>query len=258
MTLTERLLTALSRPPGTPDYAEATQAWSLDNALTRLRWAFPDFDGLIRGRRVLDFGCGQGWQAVAMARLGAAAVLGVDINPATLDTARTLAAGQPDTAGRLGFAPDIPAERLGTFDVVLSKDSFEHFGDPEAILRRMRAALQPDGRLLITFGPPWYAPYGSHMHFFTKVPWVNLLFSERTVMAVRQRYRGDGARRYADVESGLNRMSVGRFERLIAGCGMTIERRWYWCVRGLNAVGRLPVLRELFITNVSCILRTSR
>ena len=83
----------------------------------------------------------------------------------------------------------------GGFDIVLSHNSMEHFGDPARILDVMKSALKPDGRLYITFGPPWYAPYGSHMHFFTRVPWVNLLFSERTVMAVRARYRNDADRK---------------------------------------------------------------
>lgn len=39
--------------------------------------------------------------------------------------------------------------------------------------------------LLITFGCPWLSPYGSHMHFFTKMPWINVFFSETTVMRVR-------------------------------------------------------------------------
>jgi hypothetical protein len=30
------------------------------------------------------------------------------------------------------------------------------------------------------------------MHFFTKVPWVNLLFSEKTVMTVSFRFKSDG------------------------------------------------------------------
>lgn len=258
MSLGERILAALSRDPAAGDYAEATQAWTLGNALTRLRWAFTGFDALIRDRVVLDFGCGQGWQALAMAKAGAASVLGVDSNPATLDTARALAAAHRDTAGRLAFAADIPAERRGTFDVVLSKDSMEHFADPAGVLARMRQALQPRGRVLITFGPPWFAPYGSHMHFFTRVPWVHLLFPQATVMRVRGRYRRDGAERYADVESGLNRMSVGKFERLIADAGLRVERRSYHCVRGLNFLGRLPLLRELFITNVSCVLTPGR
>lgn len=256
MSIGEWILGALSRETGAGDYTEARQAWTLENALTRLRWAFPDFDERIRGRSVLDFGCGQGWQSLAMAQAGAASVLGVDNNPATLDTARSLARAQaaPLPPDRLAFATDVPAERRGTFDVVLSKDSMEHFADPAAMLRLMRSALQPSGHVLITFGPPWYAPYGSHMHFFTRVPWVNLLFSEETVLRVRSRYRGDGARRYAEVESGLNQMSVRRFERLIAETGMHPVARNDYCVRGWSALGRIPLLRELFITNVSCVL----
>lgn len=253
-TLGERILLAWSRDPGAPDYAEARQTWDLHNALTRLRWAFPGFDELVRGRTVLDFGCGQGWQSLAMAKSGATSVLGVDINPATLETARTLAAGHPDVASRLAFAAHIPPDRVGTFDVVLSKDSMEHFADPRSVLERMAGALAPGGRLLITFGPPWFAPYGSHMHFFTRVPWVNLLFSEATVLRVRAKFRSDGAHRYADVESGLNQMSVGKFERLVAEAGLRVERRHHWCVRGLNVLGRVPLLRELFTTNVSCVL----
>ena len=142
----------------------------------------------------------------------------------------------------------------GTFDVILSSFTVEHFADPAGVLAEMRAALAPGGRLLVTFGPPWLAPSGSHMHFFTPVPWVHLLFAERTVMAVRARYRADGARRYEEVESGLNRMTVGRFERLAASAGLRMERRRYDCVKGIRVLGRAPLLRELFINNVACVL----
>src|SRR5437870_536463 len=104
MSIGERILGALSRDADTGDYRVATQTYTPDNALTHLRWAFPAFDELIRGSHVLDFGCGHGWQAVAMVRAGAASVLGVDSNLATLDTARALAAAHPDTGGRLSFA----------------------------------------------------------------------------------------------------------------------------------------------------------
>ena len=61
-----------------------------------------------------------------------------------------------------------------------------HFGDPAGVLDLMRGLVNVQGRLMITFGPPWLAPYGAHMHFFTKLPWVHLLFSEQTVLRVRE------------------------------------------------------------------------
>jgi SAM-dependent methyltransferase len=255
VTLGERLLLALSRDPDARDYGAAVQQWSLDNALDRLRWAFPDFDSRVRGRDVLDFGCGEGWQSLAMARLGAASVVGVDLNRTALDTGRRELARHPELEGRVTLAEAIPPQRRGGFDVVLSKDSMEHFGDPEGILREITAALRPDGRLLITFGPPWFAPYGSHMHFFTRVPWVQLWFSERTVLRVRGRFRHDGAQRYEDVESGLNRMSLAKFERLLERLNLRVEYRSYWCIRGINFLARLPLVRELAVTNVAVVLR---
>ena len=254
MTLGERILLALSRAPDADDYAAAVQAPGLDGALDNLRRRFPDLAERVRGRRVLDFGCGAGWQAAALSRLGAAFVLGVDTNERTLAGARESAAELGIGDDRLRYETRVPDDLRATFDVVVSQNAMEHFPDPAAILREMTAALAPGGRLLVTFGPPWYAPSGSHMHFFTRVPWVNLLFSERTVMAVRARFRDDGARRYEQVESGLNRMSLRRWERTVARSGLRMEARRYACVKGIDGLRHLPLLRELFVNNVSAVL----
>lgn len=254
MRIGERVLLAFSRPVDAPDLADAVDEPGVEHALDDLLRRFPDLPERVRGRRVLDFGCGAGRQAAALAHAGAAFVLGVESNPRTLHGARVLAAAEGIRPERLAFAPALPDEMLGGFDVVISRNSMEHFAEPGRVLALMRAALAPGGRLLVTFGPPWLAPSGSHMHFFTPLPWVHLLFAERTVMAVRARYRADGARRYEEVESGLNRMTVGRFERLAASAGLRMERRRYDCVKGIPILGRAPLLRELFINNVACVL----
>jgi hypothetical protein len=59
---------------------------------------------------------------------------------------------------------------------VFSKDSFEHFAEPEAIVERMIEVLQPDGRLVIGFDPLWKGPTVGHIDFMTKLPWAHLLF----------------------------------------------------------------------------------
>lgn len=253
MKIGERILVAFSRPPHAPDLDDATREPPLDHALDDLLRRFPDLRERIRGRRVLDFGCGAGRQAVALAHAGAARVIGVESNPATLRSARALAESEGLGPDRVAFAASA-GDVDGGFDIVLSKDSMEHFADPEAVLAEMAGALAPGGRLLVTFGPPWLAPSGSHMHFFTRVPWVHLLFAEDTVMAVRARYRADGARRYEEVESGLNRMTVRRFERMAAAAGLRMETRRYDCVKGMDVLGKPPLLRELFINNVACVL----
>lgn len=252
--LGERILLALSRDPGRSDYVDGTDPWTMENALEPLRRAFPDLRELVRGRRVLDFGCGQGWQSVALAREGASFVLGLDTNTRALERGREVAARAGLDEGRVRFSDTLPPELAGGFDVVISQNSMEHFSDPQGVLDQMRRAVHADGRVLISFGPPWFAPTGSHMHFFTRVPWVHLLFAERTVMAVRGRFRSDGATRYEEVESGLNRMSIAKFERTVRASRFRRERSSYRCVKGVNLLGRIPLARELFINQVDCVL----
>jgi len=129
----------------------------------------------------------------------------------------------------------------------------EHFDHPESILATWRHALRPSGKVYVTFGPPWYAPYGAHMHFFTKVPWVNIFFAEETVMRVRSRYRNDGATRYQDVQGGLGKMTVGRFERLVKHSGFRVEWSMRQTVKGLP-VSRVPLIRELLTNNIAAVL----
>jgi SAM-dependent methyltransferase len=161
----------------------------------------------IAGRVVIDFGCGEGNESVEMARAGAR-VIGVDIRESALETARA----QADRAGvadrcRFCFDPD---ERA---DVVVSIDSFEHFADPLGVLRRMYELLRPGGKVLASFGPTWLHPYGGHL--FSMFPWAHLLFSERALIRWRSDIRSDGATHFAEVEGGLNQMTIARFERLV-------------------------------------------
>lgn len=256
MTLGERILLRFSRDPQSADYSDAVDTASVQTALDGLRRAFPDLNELVAGANVVDFGCGAGWQSVALAHCGTARVLGVDNNLRTLAAARALAIRE-NADDRVSFVPELTEELHGSFDVVISQNAFEHFEDPAGVLRAMTAVLRPGGRILISFGPPWFAPTGSHMHFFTRLPWVNILFPESTVMRVRARYRSDGAQRYEEVESGLNRMTVGRFERILHSCGLRAERHEYTCIKGISFLQYLPLLRELFINNVACVLRKS-
>jgi SAM-dependent methyltransferase len=250
----EIVLRALSRHPGTSDYSLETQHEAPGNECALLRREFVDFSTLVRGKRVADFGCGTGLQCIALARDEGSSVCGIDTNEATLRIARAnaVAAGLGET--QVQFVERITPELRGSFDIVISQNAMEHFPEPEAIVREMSTLLRPGGKILLTFGPPWYAPYGSHMQFFCRVPWLNLWFSERTVMRVRALYRNDGATRYESVESGLNRMSIRKFERIMAQSGLRVARARYTCVRQFNALARIPVLRELVINHVTAVL----
>ena len=69
MSLGESILTALSRDPGAPDYPGGTSRTTIDNSLDFIIKTVPGFLQLIEGKDVLDFGCGYGIQAAALALL---------------------------------------------------------------------------------------------------------------------------------------------------------------------------------------------
>jgi len=228
---------------------------SSQTALLLLERVYTNFADEVRGKLVCDFGCGVGQQCIALAHSGARRVLGVDNNPRRISEAKKIVMTQAGPyAPQIEFSEGIESSHQGQFDVVISQNSMEHFSDPAATLDQMKLLLNPAGRLLVTFGPPWYAPYGAHMQFFTQVPWVHLLFSEKSIMNVRKRYRQDGAEKFEEVESGLNKMSVAKFERLIKESGLKIVFKNYQGVRGLGFLKNIPVIRELCINHVSVAL----
>jgi SAM-dependent methyltransferase len=252
-TLSEKLLLLLSRKPGVDDGEAAPEEWTVENALSQLYVAFPDFLSRLPGRRVLDFGCGTGYQSTALARNGAKRVVGVDTNTTHVQRARQLAE-KMGLGDQVTFTDHLGDSLKGRFDIVVSQNSFEHFRDPAGALAQMRAALAKEGSIFLTFGPLWFSPYGSHMHFFCKVPWLNLVFSENAIMKVRRHYIDDGAARYEDVEGGLNQMSVAKFERIVAASELRIQYKRYRTTKGLAFLGRLPGAREFFVNEIDAIL----
>ena len=251
---TEKLLLLLSRKPGSENYASAIQEYDKDNALDILLNSFSKrFLKEINNRVILDFGCGAGWQSLSLALNGAKSVTGIDSNSKQLNKAIELAQ-KYKVRQKIEFKKATDKTDVSKFDIIISQNSFEHFQNPEAILKMMKTLLKENGKIYITFGPPWFAPYGSHMQFFTKMPWINLLFSEKTVMKVRSYFRNDGALKYGNVESGLNKMTIKKFEKIISNSGMKIAYKKYHAIKGINVLSFLSLIRELIVNHVDCIL----
>jgi len=255
----EWLFRKFCRDPG-DDTSYYDEGATMETALDLLRREVPDFDALVAGRTCLDFGCGYGYQAIALVtQAGAARAVGVDIIEGYVARARERAAEHGVSTQVEFFCPRLPAELMGSFDIVISQNSFEHYAEPEAILEQMLACAKPGGIVVVTFGPLWYAPYGGHGRFMTWLPWYHLIFKEETIMRVRADYRSDGATRFEEVEGGLNRMSVRKFESILRevcrrhSCQVDYLR--YRTIKGLPIVAGLPLLRELFISRATCIIR---
>lgn len=187
----------------------------------------------VKGATVVDFGCGNGTEAIELARAGARRVIGVDIQEELLAEGRRRAA-EEGLSDRVTFtsAPE------GMADVIMSIDSFEHFDDPAEVLSAMHGLLRPGGKVVVSFGPTWYHPLGGHL--FSVFPWAHLLFTESALLRWRADFKSDGATRFGEVAGGLNRMTIARFERLVAESPFELVRLEAVPIRGLRlAANRL-------------------
>jgi SAM-dependent methyltransferase len=95
----------------------------------------------VRGQRVLDMACGEGYGANVLAR-SAAEVVGVDANPDAHEHARLRY-----TPPNLQFERAL-VETYGepdTFDTVVFLQTIEHVQDPAAVLTHFQALLAPGG-----------------------------------------------------------------------------------------------------------------
>lgn len=200
----------------------------------------------LEGKVVVDFGCGEGEQAVEMAARGARRVIGLDIREDVLERARERAA-RAGVSDRCAFVTKTD-ERA---DLVVSLDAFEHFADPAGVLSLMRGLIHDRGRALVEFGPTWYHPLGGHL--FSVFPWAHLLFTERALIRWRSDFKTDGATRFSEVAGGLNQMTIRRFERLVAESDFEFEHFEAVPIRKAKMLWT-PLTRELFTAIVRCRL----
>ncbi len=104
------------------------------------------------GQVVCDMGCGNGFYTLKLAKLvgPSGRVLAVDIQPEMLRLleARAKDDGCQNIEPVLGTVidPQLPA---GQVDLILLVDVYHEFSHPEQMLRAMRRALKPDGRLVL-------------------------------------------------------------------------------------------------------------
>jgi SAM-dependent methyltransferase len=123
--------------------------------LARVLWptteTLLDRVGLREGTACLDVGCGGGDVTVEIARLvgPGGSVIGIDMDPTKIDTARREAAARrvPNVSFRVADATHGDVE--GPFDVVYLRFLLTHLKQPESLLARLRPLVRPGGRIVV-------------------------------------------------------------------------------------------------------------
>jgi ubiquinone/menaquinone biosynthesis C-methylase UbiE len=227
--------------------------------------------GDLKGKRVLDVGCGLGGKTVAYGEGGAAEAYGIDLSLKHVEASVQFAAANERPYRWFFFVGD--AARLPStsdvFDVVIANDAMEHFAEPEIALGEMARVTRPGGAIWVFF-TPHFSPLGSHLYDYIFTPWCHLLFGRRDLEgAVREVLRrrfpewspGEVDCKTSDVmrsyDTELNHMSIVRFRRMVSelrGIELTYEELKPAKYRCLKFLTRLRFVRELVTGTVVCRL----
>jgi GT2 family glycosyltransferase/SAM-dependent methyltransferase/glycosyltransferase involved in cell wall biosynthesis len=103
---------------------------------------------LASDRRVVDLGSGEGFGAALLAE-AARSVVGIDVDPRTVDHAR-LNYGGDTLSFEVASATDLGLLEDDAADMVVAFELIEHVADQETVLREIRRVLSPGGLLVIS------------------------------------------------------------------------------------------------------------
>jgi magnesium-protoporphyrin O-methyltransferase len=180
---------------------------------TLLSWLPED----MRGRRVLDAGCGTGAFAVEAARRGAD-VVAIDLSPKLVDLARKR---MPESFahGSLDFrSGDMLDAKLGNFDHVVAMDSIIHYETRDAVSALSRLAERTSTSIAFTFAPrtPLLAAMisiGRLLPRTNRAPWLEPMAKEKLLQLMAQ-------------DAGLKAWQHSREERVSSGFYKSQAMEW--------------------------------
>jgi 2-polyprenyl-3-methyl-5-hydroxy-6-metoxy-1,4-benzoquinol methylase len=127
--------------------------------------------GDLRGKRVLDVGCGDGANTVLLAKLGAAMVVGIDISPGSIEVARTRARinGVSDRVEFVCAPLETAPLNSGAFDVIWGDAILHHLiADLDGVLKKLMDCARP-GALLLFSEPVNISPTLRRIRFLIPV-----------------------------------------------------------------------------------------
>jgi 2-polyprenyl-3-methyl-5-hydroxy-6-metoxy-1,4-benzoquinol methylase len=228
----------------------------------------------LRGKNVLEIGCGEGGVIAAFYDHGCSAA-GMDISEARLQKAneRANADGQQR---HIQFAcvnilqPEQTASWRHQFDLIIMKDVIEHLPGHREALNHIATLLKPGGYLFFSF-PPWYMPYGAHQQMFNSklkfIPFTHLL-PRAWFRALAQRF-GERQELIAELV-GLydSRLSLSALNKLLREIPYNVIVKKLYLTNPMYKykfgvkpiphpalISHLPIIREFITTVAYCALQ---
>ena len=107
--------------------------------------------GGLKGKKVIDVGCGGGILAESMALRGAN-TLGIDMGTAPLSVAElhALESGVDNVTYQKVAVEELANEQAGQYDVVTCMEMLEHVPDPSSIIKACNELVKPGGKVFFS------------------------------------------------------------------------------------------------------------
>lgn len=134
-----------------------------ERALGMLREGGRNTPDSVRGKMIVEIGCGGGQNAIALSRWGARCT-GVDPSAAQLVHAQALARAHGVEIGFLqGIAEDLGGLAAQSFDIALSSYAFDYVTDLDRACAEAWRVLRPGGLFVFCLSHPWFQAVGWHL-----------------------------------------------------------------------------------------------
>ena len=186
-------------------------------------------------KKSLDFGSGTGCLSFKMAeKVGS--ITGIEIDPLLSEYSKNKLKEYSKTIQEKVVFENISINQISdaSYDLIFSKDVFEHVRDVENIMDEMYRVLKPGGECVIGFGPLWYSPFGDHGILRSSIgftlPWLHLILGKEVIVRLYNNSSLKGEKKYSkrrieDLRSYLNFKTGEYFRNLINNSKFEII--WY-------------------------------
>ena len=171
----------------------------------------------LRGKKILDIGCGMGQHARQYADMGAASVLGIDLSEKMLAYAEAHNSGSNITYRRMAMED---LDTIGeTFDLVTSSLVFDYAEDFPGLMRKIHARMNRDAEFVFSMSHPIVTAWDGAYDRYTRTE-----TGERLYANLRN-YCKEGLRKVDWVVSGYEcyHRTVSSLINGLTGAGFTIE-----------------------------------
>ena len=171
----------------------------------------------LRGKTVLDIGCGMGQHAKQYAGMGAASVLGIDLSEKMLAYARAHNSADHVVYQRLAMEDIDQLERR--FDLVTSSLAFDYVEDFGGLMRKIYCLLKEGGKLVFSMSHPIVTAWDGAYDRYTRTE-----TGERLYANLRN-YCREGLRKVDWVVNGYEcwHRTVSTLINAMIGAGFVIE-----------------------------------